>query len=77
MLTEEVPLYVKGVFDRKKVKYHKHDVARMRRLCTIFIEFVLDLESKPVHKNICNIKNKGVSALQSSTHCRFQENETI
>lgn len=43
MRTEDLPLYIKEIFDRKKVKYNKFDVARMRYLCKTFVEFVVTL----------------------------------
>ena len=44
MKTEDLKLDVKEIFDRKKIKYHKHDIARMRYLCKTFIEFVVDMK---------------------------------
>ena len=46
MNTQDVPLNIKEIFDRKKTNYHKHDVARMRYLCKHFIEFVLECEKR-------------------------------
>ena len=44
MRTEDVPLSIKQIFDRKKVKYSKYDVAKMRYLCKTFVEFVVDTQ---------------------------------
>jgi hypothetical protein len=44
MKTEDMPLNIKKIFDRKKVKYSKYDVARMRYLCKTFVEFVVDAQ---------------------------------
>lgn len=44
MKTEDVPLNIKQIFDRKKVNYSKYDVARMRYLAKTFVEFVVDTQ---------------------------------
>jgi len=44
MKTEDVPLNIKEIFDKKKVAYSKYDVARMRYLCKTFVEFIVDME---------------------------------
>lgn len=46
MKTEDVNLDIKRVFDRKKAKYTPYDIARMRYLCRIFVEFVLEMENE-------------------------------
>lgn len=43
MKTEDVPLNIKQILDRKKFAYKKHDVARMRYLCKTFVEFIVDM----------------------------------
>lgn len=46
MNTENVPLNIKEIFDKKQVSYHKHDVAHMRYLCKQFVEYVLDSQKR-------------------------------
>ena len=58
MRTEDVPLDIKGIFERKKVSYHKFDIARMRNLCKIFIEYILEYEKNKT-------KEKGSISLES------------
>jgi len=43
MKTEDVQLDIKPIFDRKKISYIPADVARMRYLCTLFVENILEL----------------------------------
>ena len=43
MKTEDVPLDVKQIFERKKVTYSGRDIARMRYLCREFVEFILEM----------------------------------
>jgi len=42
MKTEEVPLNIKRIFDQKRMRYHRQDVARMRYLCKQFVEYMLE-----------------------------------
>ena len=44
MKTEDLPLNIKEIFERKKAEFNKYDVARMRYLCKTFIGFIIDLE---------------------------------
>ena len=43
MKTEDAPLDVKEIFQKKMAEYTPHDIARMRYLCRTFVEFVLDM----------------------------------
>ena len=52
MKTEDIQLDIKTIFDRKKISYNPADVARMRYLCTIFIENMIEL-----HK-VCSNENQ-------------------
>ena len=51
MKTENVLLNIKEIFDKKKVKYHKHDIALMRYLCKQFIAYVLESQRHATRKN--------------------------
>ena len=42
MKTEDLPLDVKRIFERKNVPHTPQDIARMRYLCKTFVEFVLE-----------------------------------
>lgn len=44
MKTENLPLDIKQIFDRKKVKYTKYDIAGMRYLAKNFIEYLLECQ---------------------------------
>lgn len=46
MKTEDIKLDIKKIFEKKKVKYHKHDIARMRYLCKNFVEYVIEYQKK-------------------------------
>jgi len=46
MNTEDVPLNIKEIFDKKRILYHPHDIAQMRYLCRKFIDFLLECERK-------------------------------
>jgi len=52
MNTQDVPLNIKEIFDRKKVNYHKHDVARMRYLCKQFVEYVIEYGKAEEKRNL-------------------------
>ena len=43
MKTEDIQLDIKSIFDRKKIVYGPADVARMRYLCTVFVENMIEL----------------------------------
>ncbi len=43
MKTEDIQLDIKSIFDRKRISYNPADVARMRYLCRIFVENIIEL----------------------------------
>ena len=48
MKTEDVQLDIKAIFERKRLVYTPADVARMRHLCRIFVENIIEL-GKPCY----------------------------
>lgn len=46
MKTEDMPLDIKGIFDRKGIKYEAFDIAMMRYMCRKYVEFVLDTQKQ-------------------------------
>ncbi len=46
MRTEDVPLDIKEIFERKKVVYKPSDVARVRYMCRQFVEHVIECQKR-------------------------------
>lgn len=67
MKTEDIKLDIKEIFERKKMSYHKHDIARMRYLCQCFIEYIIEYQKNRI---------KGVLSANSTPSNSFTENET-
>ena len=46
MNTEDIPLDIKGIFDRKGMKYDTFEIAMTRYLCRKFVEYLIDMQKQ-------------------------------
>ena len=68
MKTEDVQLDIKAIFEGKKVRYCRCDIARMRHLCKGLVGLVIEFE-----RNNGQTKNKGDLPMEN----RSEGTETI
>ena len=46
MNIEDTPLDIKGIFERKGIKYGAFDIAMMRYMCRKYVEYILDTQKQ-------------------------------
>ena len=51
MKTEDIKLDVKKIFDKKGVKYHRHDIAHARFVCRQIIGYLIDCQRRATCKD--------------------------
>ena len=46
MKIEDIPLDIKGIFERKGIEYESFDIAMMRYMCRKYVEYLLDVQKQ-------------------------------